>query len=56
MRLGKFYSFGTRIWRVGFILLVLILAGCKEFPEANQSPPYEPPQYVVLASWYGVNP
>ena len=55
MRLDKPYSFGIRILRIGFLLLLDILTGCSWFPAINQSPPYEPPPYVVPVSRHGAS-
>jgi hypothetical protein len=55
MRLDKLCSFGTRILRVVFILLALILSGCNWFTAINRSPSYKPPQCVVPVSWHDAN-
>jgi NodT family efflux transporter outer membrane factor (OMF) lipoprotein len=38
------------------MLLALILPACSWFPAVDLSPSYEPPQYVVPASWHGSSP
>jgi multidrug efflux system outer membrane protein len=38
-------------------LLLLALSGCSDmFPTLDLSPPYQPPEYVVPASWHGASP
>lgn len=38
-------------------LVMLMLSACSDwFPRANLAPTYEPPQYVVPASWHGTSP
>lgn len=38
-------------------LVMLTLSACSDwFPRANLAPTYEPPQYVVPASWHGTSP
>ncbi|MFY4728356.1 efflux transporter outer membrane subunit [Nitrospira sp. BLG_2] len=49
----------TRTWRwpSGILFLVLTLSACSDFlPRADLAPTYEPPQYVVPASWQGSSP
>jgi outer membrane protein, multidrug efflux system len=42
----------------GAILLMLALSGCSGdwLPHIDLAPPYQPPQYVVPASWHGASP
>jgi multidrug efflux system outer membrane protein len=46
------------LWLSGLVLVVgLTLTACSEwFPRADLAPTYEPPQYVVPASWHGASP
>src|SRR5215831_13580526 len=38
-------------------LLALTVSGCGDWlPHVDLAPPYEPPQYVVPASWHGSSP
>lgn len=46
----------ARPWRFGILLVVLNLPACSSFPAVDLSPTYEPPQYVVPASWRGSSP
>jgi NodT family efflux transporter outer membrane factor (OMF) lipoprotein len=48
--LRAFLSYGS------LCLLILIVPACNWFPAADLSPTYEPPQYVVPASWHGSSP
>ncbi len=41
-------------WRCGLFLLILNLSAC--LPHVDLAPSYEPPQYVVPASWKGASP
>ena len=51
------YQWLSFAWRVGWVLLALTLPACNDFgPRANLAPSYEPPQYVVPASWHGSSP
>lgn len=51
------YHWFSFAWRVGWVLLALTLPACSDwFPRANLAPTYEPPQYVVPASWHGTSP
>ena len=44
-------------WNSGLFLLVLTLSACSEWlPHVDLAPPYQPPQYVVPASWHGASP
>lgn len=44
-------------WHSGLFLLVLTLSACGEWlPHVDLAPPYQPPQYVVPASWHGASP
>lgn len=38
------------------VLLALTLPACNWFPAVDLSPSYDPPQYVVPASWHGSSP
>ncbi|WP_447979020.1 efflux transporter outer membrane subunit [Candidatus Nitrospira bockiana] len=39
------------------VLLVLTVSGCSDWlPHVDLAPPYQPPQYVVPASWHGSSP
>lgn len=40
----------------GLLLLALSLSGCNMFPTLDLSPAYQPPEYVVPASWHGSSP
>lgn len=40
----------------GVLLLALGLSSCSSFPAVDLSPPYEPAQFVVPASWHGSSP
>lgn len=42
--------------RCSLILLALGLPACKGFPAFDLAPRYEPPEYVVPASWKGASP
>lgn len=44
--------------RSGLLLLMLTLSACQSdwLPHADLAPSYEPPQYVVPASWRGASP
>lgn len=48
----------VRLWREGLLLVVLTLSACNSdwLPHADLAPSYEPPQYVVPASWHGASP
>ena len=48
--------FLARAWRCGLFLLTLNLSACNWFPAVDLAPTYEPPQYVVPASWKGASP
>jgi len=51
------YLWLSRAWRCGWVLLALTLPACGDWlPRANLAPTYEPPQYVVPASWHGASP
>jgi NodT family efflux transporter outer membrane factor (OMF) lipoprotein len=39
-----------------FLWLALTLSSCNWFPAVDLSPRYDPPQYVVPASWHGASP
>ncbi|HKE61750.1 MAG TPA: efflux transporter outer membrane subunit, partial [Nitrospira sp.] len=43
-------------WVIGFFLLTLSLSACNTFPAFDLSPTYQPPEYVVPASWRGASP
>lgn len=43
-------------WRCGMFLLTLSLPACNWFPALDLAPHYDPPQYVVPASWRGASP
>ncbi len=44
-------------WSGCFLLLLLSLTACSDwFPAADLSPTYQPPEYVVPASWHGASP
>ena len=55
MRLYTSYRFSIRMLRIGFLLLLDILAGCNQFPATNLSPPYESPQFVGPVSRHGTS-
>lgn len=39
------------------VLLALTVSGCGDWlPHVDLAPPYQPPQYVVPASWHGASP
>jgi len=48
--------FLARAWRCGMFLLTINLPACNWFPAVDLAPSYEPPQYVVPASWKGASP
>lgn len=50
MQWDNSYKFSIRMLRIGFLLLLDILAGCNQVPATNLSPPYEPSQFVGLVS------
>lgn len=56
LRLEVWRIFLPRAWRYGLFLLTLNLPACNWFPAADLAPNYEPPQYVVPASWKGASP
>lgn len=41
---------------LGFMLFHLTACGTDWLPHVDLSPPYQPPQYVVPASWHGETP
>lgn len=44
-------------WRSGLLLLALTLTACSDWlPHVDLAPAYQPPQYVVPASWHGASP
>ncbi len=45
-------------WRSGLLLLALNLSACSSdwLPHVDLAPSYQPPQYVVPASWHGASP
>ena len=46
-----------RAWPVCWVLLALSLTSCSDlFPTVDLSPSYQPPEYVVPASWHGSSP
>lgn len=46
-----------RAWRGGLVLLMLTASACSDWlPHVDLAPSYEPPQYVVPASWHGASP
>jgi len=45
-----------RAWRSGLFLLTVNLSACTMFPALDLSPAYQPPEYVVPASWHGASP
>ncbi|RMH06830.1 MAG: efflux transporter outer membrane subunit [Nitrospirae bacterium] len=42
----------------GWVAFVLVLSACSRdwLPHVDLAPPYQPPQYVVPASWHGASP
>ncbi len=45
------------VWRGSlFLLAALNVSACNSFPAVDLSPKYEPPEYVVPASWRGSSP
>lgn len=45
------------VGRNSVVLLALTAAGCSDWlPHVDLAPPYEPPQYVVPATWHGDSP
>jgi len=46
------------MWCSGLFLLALNLSACSGdwLPHVDLAPPYQPPQYVVPASWHGASP
>ena len=52
----RFGTSGHR-WIGGLLLLTLSLSACSDmFPTLDLSPAYQPPEYVVPASWHGASP
>ena len=45
-----------RAWYCGLLLLTFNLQACSWFPAIDLAPDYDPPQYVVPASWHGASP
>jgi NodT family efflux transporter outer membrane factor (OMF) lipoprotein len=45
-------------WRAGGVLLAVMMAACSTdwLPHADLAPDYQPPEYVVPASWHGASP
>ena len=43
-------------WIIGLLLLTLSFSACSTFPAFDLSPTYQPPEYVVPASWRGASP
>ncbi|MDF0643175.1 MAG: efflux transporter outer membrane subunit [Nitrospira sp.] len=48
----------SRRWRNGLLLLAINLSACNSdwLPHADLAPAYQPPEYVVPASWHGASP
>lgn len=46
----------ARTWRYSIALLAAVLPACSSFPAVDLSPPYEPAEFVVPASWRGSSP
>lgn len=48
----------ARAWRSSLLLLAFSLSACSGdwLPHVDLAPPYQPPQYVVPASWHGESP
>ncbi len=47
----------SRLHRSSLILLAITMPACSDWvPRADLAPPYQPPQYVVPASWRGSSP
>lgn len=46
----------TGLASTSVLLLALSLQACNSFPAVDLSPPYEPAQFVVPASWHGSSP
>ena len=45
------------VWLGSWLLPLLSLTACSNlFPTLDLSPPYQPPEYVVPASWHGSSP
>ena len=45
------------VWLGSWLLPLLSLTACSDlFPTLDLSPPYQPPEYVVPASWHGSSP
>lgn len=42
--------------RCGLLLLAINLPACNLFPTLDLSPAYQPPEFVVPASWHGSSP
>ena len=56
-RLDKLHRRCVFAWNSGLFLLALTLSACSEWlPHVDLAPPYQPPQYVVPASWHGASP
>ena len=47
----------TLTWSGCWVLLLLSVTGCSDlFPTVDLAPTYQPPEYVVPASWHGASP
>jgi NodT family efflux transporter outer membrane factor (OMF) lipoprotein len=48
----------SRGWRSALVLTMLVVPGCATdwLPHVDLAPEYQPPQYVVPASWHGASP
>ena len=51
----RIFRAGARLF--GIVLVVLNVSACSDWlPHVDLAPTYEPPQYVVPASWHGASP
>ncbi|GJL55601.1 MAG: RND transporter [Nitrospirales bacterium] len=48
--------FRAHAWCCGLLLLIITVPACSWFPAVDLAPDYDPPQYVVPASWKGASP
>ena len=48
--------FSDRAWRCCLVLPVFASSACSWFPAVDLAPDYEPPSYIVPASWHGASP
>ncbi len=55
LQVPRIFRTGARLF--GIVLVVLNVSACSDWlPHVDLAPTYEPPQYVVPASWHGASP